>query len=92
MANYTCPYATQVKGMRFLSCKAMIEGSSKESNVKIASTAFCAFQRFCPQEKRPINTEAARECYADKIKKLNKEAIVKTATVVKSKKSRVKAE
>ena len=61
--TFNCPYAVRFKGVQGMGCrKAMKEGvdyNIRENQLEV----FCACQRYCPTERRAINSDGAKQCY-----------------------------
>lgn len=60
---FNCPYAVRFKAMQGLGCKKIMKDGVDYNLQENQLTAFCACQRYCPTEKRVINSDGAKQCY-----------------------------
>lgn len=60
---WNCPYATRLKVIQSLACKKAMQDGVDYNLKENALTVFCACQRYCPTERRVINSDGAQKCF-----------------------------
>lgn len=62
--SFTCPYAVRMKILNNgLACKKAMKEGVDYNIQENAYTVFCCCQRYCPTERRTINSDGAKKCY-----------------------------
>ena len=61
---WQCPYAVRLKCVNNgLVCKNAMKDGVDYNLQKNALEVFCACQRYCPTERKVINSDGAKQCY-----------------------------
>ena len=71
---WICPFVIVRKDKKFFMCKMLADGET--NSLKDDLKAFCKYQKYCSCESGVTHTTGAKECYAQKIKKLGKETSI----------------
>lgn len=62
--SWQCPYGVRLKCVNNgLVCKNAMKDGVDYNLQENALTVFCACQRYCPAERRAINSDGAKKCY-----------------------------
>ena len=60
--SYTCPYATRIKGFKYLCCKKQMQEDIDYNLLQNHLAVMCPHQRWCNNEMRAVNSDYARQC------------------------------
>ena len=59
---YTCPYAIRFRGCQYIGCKKAMQEGVDYNLLQNQYVAMCPLQRWCVNEGRTVNTDAAKQC------------------------------